>query len=143
MVHSLNKLLLVAAVLVVSSLLPVTGASAASTATGQNRVIVKLAVSDTAPDPTAAITQVTDGLLASLPVGDYSVVYRPSVLPYLTLSAGPSAMSVLQSSNLVASIERDEVVSATTTSKRKCKRVRLGDGSLVRLCKKSKKSQTH
>lgn len=136
--HPLNKLLLVAAVLVVSSLLPVTGASAASTAAGQTRVIVKLAVSDTAPDRVAAITQTTDGLLASLPAGDYSVVYRPSVLPYLTLSAGPSALSVLQSSSLVASVERDEVVSAATTSKRKCKKVRLGNGTVVKLCKKSK-----
>lgn len=145
MIHSLNKLLLVAAVLVVGSLLPVTGASAASTAAGQTRVIVQLAVSDSAPDRAAAIAQVTDGLLASLPAGDYSVVYRPSALPYLTLSAGPSVMSVLQSSSLVVSVENDEAVSAAASkrAKRKCKKVRLGDGSLVKLCKKVKKSQIH
>lgn len=121
---SVRKLLLAAAVLVLSSLLPVTSASALPAAATQSRVIVKLALPPEA-DATS-IYQATDSLLAVLPVGDYTVVNRPSTLPYLTLSAGASAMSVLRSSSLVASIERDGTVSAVSRSCKKraraCKR---------------------
>lgn len=137
-IRSIQKTLLVAALLLACSLIPVTSASAASAATDQTRVIVMLAVSD------ASITnmQAADALLASLPAGDYTVINRPNTLPYLTLSAGASAMSVLQSSGLVASVERDGAVSASSSarggsSRKRCKKVTLRDGSVVQMCKKA------
>ena len=137
-----QKFLLIGALLVVSALLPVAGASAAPTAANQTRVIVTLAVPQSHPDASAAIAQTTDALLATLPAGDYTVINRPSVLPYLTLSTGASAMSVLRSSGLVAAIERDGTVSSSKVSgkgKRKCKVLTLGNGSIVKMCKKAKK----
>jgi hypothetical protein len=140
-IRSVQKTLLIAALLVVGSLFTVTGADAATGSNGQTRVIVTLAVPESAPDAQAAIAQTTDALLASLPVGDYTVVNRPTVLPYLTLSVGTSAMSVLQSSGLVASVERDATVSASSSKSkgaRRCKKVTLSNGTVVRMCKKSR-----
>lgn len=136
MKNSLRKILFVAAVLVISSLLPVTAASA-SPAGEQTRVIVKLAVPNSAPE---SVATTTDALLASLPAGDFTLINRSTSLPYLTLSSGKSAMSVLQSSSLVASIEVDGTVSkaaAASKSKTKCKRVKR-KGKKVKVCKKTK-----
>ena len=138
MSNSLKKALFVAAVMVIGSLLPVTAASAAP-ADAQTRVIVTLATSDSAPG-SDAIATATDALLATLPSGDYTLINRPTSLPYLTLSAGASAMSVLQSSSLVASIESDGTVSkaaAAGEAKKKCKRVKR-KGKKVKVCKKTK-----
>ena len=134
MKNSLKNILFVAAVLVISSLLPVTAASASPTGE-QTRVIVKLAVPDSAPE---SVATTTDALLASLPAGDFTLINRSTSLPYLTLSSGKSAMSVLQSSGLVASIEVDGTVSkAAAASKTKCKRVKR-NGKKVKVCKKTK-----
>lgn len=140
-IRSVQKTLLIAALIVVGSLFAVTGADAATGSSDQTRVIVTLAVPESAPDAQTAVNQATDNLLASLPAGDYTVVNRPTVLPYLTLSVGTSAMSVLQSSGLVASVERDATVSASSSRSkraRRCKKVTLRDGTVVRMCKKSR-----
>lgn len=124
--------------MVICSLLPVTAASAAP-ADAQTRVIVKLATSDSAPS-SESIAVATNALLASLPAGDFTLINRSTSIPYLTLSAGASAMSVLQSSSLVASIERDGTVSkaaSASKTKTKCKRVKR-KGKKVKVCKKVK-----
>lgn len=129
------------ALLAFASIRPAT----ASGADGQDRtrVIVTLAVVE-ADASAETIALAADALLAILPVDDYTLVNRPNVLPYLTLSAGPSALSVLQSSGLVAHLERDGAVSAASgkgkskPKKRKCKKLKLGDGSVVRVCKRKK-----
>lgn len=137
--HSaLKKALFVAAIMVIGSLLPVTAASA-DPADSQTRVIVTLATADAAPS-SETIATITENLLGTLPTGDYTVINRPVALPYLTLSVGASAMSVLQSSSLVASIERDETVSKAASAaktKTKCKRVKR-KGKKVKVCKKVK-----
>ncbi|MBI4897314.1 MAG: hypothetical protein HY827_02985 [Actinobacteria bacterium] len=141
MIRTVQKTLLIAALCAVGSLFTVTGADAATGSNGQTRVIVTLAVPESAPDAQTAVNQATNDLLAALPAGDYTVVNRPTVLPYLTLSVGTSAMSVLQSSGLVASIERDATVSASSSKgkrARHCKKVTLRDGSVVRMCKKTR-----
>lgn len=136
MKNSLVKSLFVAAILVIGSLLPVTAASDAPS-DAQSRVIVTLAAPDSAP---GAVATTTDALLASLPAGDFTLINRSATLPFLTLSVGQSAMSVLQSSSLVASIEADGTVSkAASAAKTKCKRVKR-KGKKVKVCKKVKQA---
>ncbi|MBI5310644.1 MAG: hypothetical protein HZB14_06410 [Actinobacteria bacterium] len=136
MKNPLNKALFVAAVLAISSLLPVTAASAAPPADAQTRVIVTLATPDSAPGSDSIPARV-DALLATLPAGGFRVINRPTTLPYLTLSVGTPAMSVLQSSGLVASIERDGTVSKAASGETRCKRVKR-KGKKVKVCKKTK-----
>lgn len=137
-----RKTIVVTALLVMGSLAPsVSSAFATPATTGQTRVIVTLAVPESAPDASVAIGQTTDALLATLPADDYTVVNRPYVLPFLTLSVGTSAMSVLRSSSLVASLERDGTVSAVSAprggNKRKCKT----HGTRAKTCKKARKAR--
>ncbi|MFY9468635.1 MAG: hypothetical protein WAP37_00740 [Solirubrobacterales bacterium] len=116
---------------------PASGASAATVA-AKTQVIVTLAV-PTAPagaDQSATIAQTADALLATLPAGSYTVVNRPGVLPFVTLTVSRAAAAVLKTSSLVTAYEVDKTVSASHT-KRKCKVVKLKDGKTkVKMCKK-------
>ncbi|MGH2958294.1 MAG: hypothetical protein ACRDKE_01710 [Solirubrobacterales bacterium] len=112
----MKKLLLISLIAAFAVFLPAAGASAAAPA--QQRVIAQLNVpADAAPEQIAATT---DALLGALPLGSFSVNNRYSTLPYVALSAGPLALSVLQQSGLVVAIYRDEVVTAASKPK-KCK----------------------
>lgn len=114
----MKKLVLIAVIAAFAALLPASGASAAP---AQERVIAQLNLADGAsPEQIAAAT---DALLAQLPAGSYAVNNRYSTLPYVALSAGPQALSVLRQSGLVVAVYDDGVVSAATASKsKKCKR---------------------
>jgi hypothetical protein len=121
--ESPKKLFLLLSLLLAAVLLPVSSASASAAA--KTRVIVTLAV-PAAADQSAAISQATDALLASLPGGDYTVTNRYTAVPYVAISAGPATLavlSVLQQSGLVAAIERDVTVTAASSGK-KCKTVK-------------------
>lgn len=112
----MKKLLLIALLAAFAAVLPVAGASAA--AAPQKRVIAELNLAAGAtPDQ---ISAATDTLLAALPAGSYTLNNRYSTLPYVALSAGPDALSVLQHSDLVAGVYDDGVVTAASKTK-KCK----------------------
>ena len=118
-----KKLLLFTALLAVAALLPAAAASAAQPV--QTRVIVTLVVPEATAgaDPSTAISEATEALLATLPGGDYTVTNRYTVMPFVALTAGASTLSVLQQSSLVAAIERDGTVSAAPAPA-KCKTVK-------------------
>ncbi|MBJ7354682.1 MAG: hypothetical protein JHC98_07645 [Thermoleophilaceae bacterium] len=113
----MKKLLAISLIAAFAALLPAVGASAA--APEQQRVIAQLNLAEGASPEQIAAT--TDALLASLPAGSFNLNNRYSTLPYVALSAGPQALSVLQHSDLVASIYRDGVVSAAAKKPKKCK----------------------
>lgn len=123
----MKKLVLIALVSALAAILPAAGASAAPAT--QARVIVELNAGLNATPVQIAST--TDAVLSTLPTGSFTVNNRYSTLPYVALSAGPTALSVLRASGLVVAIHDDEVVSAAS-KKKKCK---AGKKS-----KKSKKS---
>jgi hypothetical protein len=113
----MKKLLVISLFAAFAVLLPAAGADAAAPA--QQRVIVQLNLAEgAAPEQIAATT---DALLALLPAGSFTLNNRYSALPYVALSAGPLALSVLQQSGLVASVFRDEVVAAASKAPAKCK----------------------
>jgi hypothetical protein len=112
----MKKLLAIALIAAFAALLPAAGASAA--APTQQRYIAQLNLAEGASPEQIAAT--TDALLGSLPAGSFNLNNRYSTLPYVALSAGPQALSVLQQSDLVVAIYRDGVVTAASTSK-KCK----------------------
>ncbi|MFY9487076.1 MAG: hypothetical protein WAP35_00055 [Solirubrobacterales bacterium] len=134
---SRKTLLLAVTVLATCVLLPVSSAAAAPSP-AKTRVIVTLNVDAAvaAVDQSAAIAQSTDALLAVMPAGTFEVINRPVALPYLTLAVSPHALSVLKTSGLVTAVEADKTVSAST-KKKKCKTVKLKDGSKVKMCKKA------
>jgi hypothetical protein len=113
----MKKLLVISLIAAFAALLPAVGASAA--APEQQRFIAQLNLAEGASPEQIAAT--TDALLASLPAGSYTLNNRYSTLPYVALSAGPLALSVLQQSDLVVSIYRDGVVTAASTGSKKCK----------------------
>ena len=113
----MKKLLVISLIAAFAALLPAVGASAA--APEQQRFIAQLNLAEGASSEQIAAT--TDALLASLPAGSYTLNNRYSTLPYVALSAGPLALSVLQQSDLVVSIYRDGVVTAASTGPKKCK----------------------
>lgn len=115
----MKKLVLIALLAAFAAVLPVAGAGAASS---EQRVIAELAL-PTGATP-AQIATATDDLLASLPAGSYTLNNRYSTLPYVALSAGPIALSVLQQSGLVAALHSDGVVSAASKKSKKCKRAK-------------------
>lgn len=98
----------------------------------KQRVIVELNVPAGATP--AEISSATDAVLSLLPAGSFDVNNRYSTLPYVAISAGPTALSVLRASDLVVGISSDGVVSAAS-SKKKCK-----TGKKSKKHKKSKKS---
>lgn len=113
----MKKLALFALTAACIAVIPAAGASAAP---AQQRLIVQLALpAGAAPEQ---ISAATDQLLASLPAGSYKLNNRYGTLPYVALSAGPIALSVLQQSDLVASLYSDGVVSAASKPAKKCKR---------------------
>lgn len=113
----MKKLVLIALLAAFAAVIPAAGAGAV---TPEQRVIAQLALpGDATPEQIAAAT---DDLLASLPAGSYTLNNRYSTLPYVALSAGPIALSVLQQSNLVAGVFSDGVVSAASKNTKKCKR---------------------
>lgn len=113
----MKKLLVISLIAAFAALLPAVGASAA--APEQQRVIAQLnLVEGASPEQIAATT---DALLASLPADSFTLNNRYSTLPYVALSAGSQALSVLQHSDLVASIYRDGVVTAASKNSKKCK----------------------
>jgi hypothetical protein len=112
----MKKLLVIALLATFVATLPAAGASAA--APEQQRYIAQLNLAEgTSPEQIAATT---DALLGSLPAGSFTLNNRYSTLPYVALSAGSKALSVLQQSDLVVAIYRDGVVTAASSSK-KCK----------------------
>ena len=113
----MKKLLVISLIAAFAALLPAVGASAA--APEQQRVIAQLNLAEGASSEQIAAT--TDALLGSLPAGSFTLNNRYSTLPYVALSAGPQALSVLQQSGLVASIYRDGVVTAASKKPKKCK----------------------
>jgi hypothetical protein len=113
----MKKLLVISLLAAFAAFLPAVGASAA--APEQQRVIAQLNLAEGASPEQIATT--TDALLGSLPVGSFSVNNRYSTLPYVALSAGPLAQSVLQQSDLVVAVYRDEVVTAASKKSKKCK----------------------
>lgn len=115
----------------VAAAVPVTGAQADSK---QKRVIVELAVPG--GNSSSEIAAVTDELLGSLPAGSYTLLNRYVTLPYVALSAGPSALSVLRQSDLVVSVYDDGVVSAAAKHK-KCKR----HGKSKKTCRSGRTTQ--
>lgn len=115
----MKKLVLIALLAAFAVVLPATGATAAPS---EQRVIAELAMpAGATPEQ---IASATDALLASLPVGTYTLNNRYSTLPYVALSAGPIALSVLQQSGLVAAVYSDGVVSADAKKKKKFKRAK-------------------
>lgn len=113
----MKKLLVISLIAAFAAILPAVGASAA--APEQQRVIAQLnLVEGASPEQIAATT---DALLASLPADSFTLNNRYSTLPYVALSAGSQALSVLQHSDLVASIYRDGVVTAASKKSKKCK----------------------
>ena len=113
----MKKLLAISLIAAFAAILPAVGASAA--APEQQRVIAQLNLAEGASPEQIAAT--TDALLGSLPAGSFTLNNRYSTLPYVALSAGPQALSVLQQSGLVASIYRDGVVTAASKKSKKCK----------------------
>jgi hypothetical protein len=114
----MKKLLVITVFAAFAAILPAVGASAA--APEEQRVIAQLNLVEGASP--AQIAATTDALLGSLPADSFTLNNRYSTLPYVALSAGPQALSVLQHSDLVASIYRDGVVTAAATKKPKnCK----------------------
>ena len=113
----MKKLLAISLIAAFAAILPAVGASAA--APEQQRVIAQLNLAEGASPEQIAAT--TDALLGSLPAGSFTLNNRYSTLPYVALSAGPQALSVLQQSGLVATIYRDEVVTAASSKPKKCK----------------------
>lgn len=128
----MKKLLLITVIAAVCALLPASGASA--TPVAPQRVIVELALPANAS--AEQIASATDALLATLPVGGYTVTNRYTTLPYVGLSAGSLTLSVLQHSGLVAQVYRDEAVSAASKPAKKCKASKK-KGKKKRRCKKS------
>jgi hypothetical protein len=132
----MKKLLLIALLAAVAAFLPAAGASAAAPA--QQRVIAEL---NLAPGATAEqISAATDALLASLPAGSYSLNNRYSTLPYVALSAGSDALSVLQHSGLVANVYSDGVVTAASKPGKKCKKSKKSKHA-KKACKKNGTTQ--
>jgi hypothetical protein len=131
----MKKLLLIALIAAAAALLPAAGASAA--APQKQRVIAEL---NLAPGATPEqISAATDALLASLPADSYSLNNRYSTLPYVALSAGSEALSVLKQSDLVANVYSDGVVSASSSAK-KCKHGKHGHHT-NKTCKKHGSTQ--
>jgi hypothetical protein len=131
----MKKLLLITVLAAAAALVPAAAANAAAAPAGQQRLIVTLALPANAT--TEQITSTTNSLLASLPAGDYTLNNTYSTLPYVALSAGPSALSVLQQSGLVAAIASDGVVSASSTAT-KCKTVKSSKKKHGKAAKKKK-----
>jgi hypothetical protein len=112
----MKRLLAITLLVACAALLPAAGASAA--APDKQRVIAQLNLANGAtPEQIVAIT---DELLAQLPADSYDVNNRYTTLPYVALSAEPSALSILRQSDLVAGVYSDGVVTAAKT-KKKCK----------------------
>jgi hypothetical protein len=110
----MKKLLAIAVIAAVAAIAPAAAEAAAPT---PQRVIVQLnAPANATPEQ---ITALTDTVLALLPASSFTVNNRYSTLPYVALSAGPTALSVLKQSGLVVSVYDDEVVSATAASSSK------------------------
>lgn len=131
----MKKLVLIAVIAAFAALLPASGASAAP---AQERVIAQLNLADGAsPEQIAAAT---DALLAQLPAGSYAVNNRYSTLPYVALSAGPQALSVLRQSGLVVAVYDDGVVSAATASKTKNPKTKNPKSKKCKRGKKAKKT---
>jgi hypothetical protein len=112
----MKKLLVITVFAAFAALLPAVGASAA--APEQQRVIAQLNLAEGASP--AQIAATTDALLGSLPADSFTLNNRYSTLPYVALSAGPQALSVLQHSDLVVTIYRDGVVTAASKQSTKC-----------------------
>lgn len=112
----MKKILVISILAAFAAILPA-GASAAEPA--QQRVIAQLNLAKSAAPEQIAAT--TDALLGALPAGSFSVNNRYSTLPYVALSAGPQALSVLQQSDLVVAVYRDGVVTAASKKTKKCK----------------------
>lgn len=130
----MKKLVLIALISAFAVVLPATGAAAAPE---QQRVIAELALpAGATPEQ---IASATDALLGSLPAGTYTLNNRYSTLPYVALSAGPIALSVLQQSGLVAAIHSDGVVSAASKPKKKCKRGKKKHAK--KACKKTRTTE--
>lgn len=141
----MRKNLLIALTVAIAAFVFVPASASAANGDASQRVIAELALPyNAAPSQIAATT---DQLLASLPTGDYSVNNRYSTLPYVALSAGPSALSVLQQSDLVAAVHSDRVVSAAKRkagkkakkSKKSCKKSKRGKAKKNRKTKNSSK----
>lgn len=134
----MKKLLIITVLAAVAAIVPAT-ANAAAAPTAQPRYIVTLAVAPTATS--VEITSATDLLLASLPAGDFILNNRYSTLPYVALSAGPSALSVLQQSGLVTAITSDGVVTASSTTKcktaKRSKKRKHGKAAKQKKCAKT------
>jgi hypothetical protein len=113
----MKKLLAISLLAAFAAILPAVGASAAEPA--QQRVIAQLNLAEGATPEQIAAT--TDALLGSLPNGSFSANNRYSTLPYVALSAGLPALSVLQQSDLVVAVYRDGVVTAASKKSKKCK----------------------
>ncbi|MGK2877314.1 MAG: hypothetical protein ACSLFF_01860 [Solirubrobacterales bacterium] len=116
----MKKLLIIALFAAFAAILPAAGASAAAPA--QQRLIAQLNLAEGATPE--QITATTDALLAALPAGSFSVSNRYSTLPYVALSAGPQALSVLRQSDLVAGVYSDGVVTAASKKSKECKGVK-------------------
>jgi hypothetical protein len=130
----MKKLLVISLLAAFAAFLPAAGASAAEPA--QQRVIAQLNLAEgAAPEQIAATT---DALLGALPAGSFSVNNRYSTLPYVALSAGPLALSVLQQSDLVVAIYRDGVVTAASKKTKKCKGAKKKS---KKTCKKKSSTQ--
>jgi hypothetical protein len=110
----MKKLLAISLFATFVAILPAAGASAATPV--QQRYIAQLNLAEGAS--TEQIAATTDALLGSLPTGSFTLNNRYSTLPYVALSAGPLALSVLQQSDLVVAIYRDGVVTAASSSKK-------------------------
>lgn len=104
----MKKLVLIALVAALAAVLPAATAGAAPAP--QQRVIVEFN-----PELSTA-----DAVLSLLPTGSFVVNNRYSTLPYVAISAGPTALSVLRASGLVVGIYSDGAVSAASP-KKKCK----------------------
>jgi hypothetical protein len=130
----MKKLLLIALLAAIAAILPAAGASAAPQ---QQRVIAELNLASGATPE--QISAATDALLAALPAGSYSLNNRYSTLPYVAISAGQEALSVLQHSDLVAHVYSDGVVTAASTTK-KSKKCKTGKHA-KKTCKKNRHTQ--
>ncbi|MBI2692395.1 MAG: hypothetical protein HYX29_10690 [Solirubrobacterales bacterium] len=127
----MKKLLVISLLAAFAAILPAAGASAAEPA--QQRVIAQLNLAEgAAPEQ---ITATTDALLRALPNGSFSVNNRYSTLPYVALSAGPLALSVLQQSDLVVAIYRDWVVTAASQRTKKCNGAKKKKKKTKKTCK--------
>lgn len=75
------------------------------------------ATADTAPFEdavlAAAIQQATDGVLADLPAGSYTITGRFKSVPFIALEVNAESLTVLEGSPSVLSIELDREVKAT------------------------------